>query len=84
MWAPANKVLEEKKNLTDDATAIRSKAAKHRKNPQDRVLGSRAERLKVDVLDWDTCSEGDLLIADADDEEDWWIYYDISDSEFDS
>ncbi|CEG35813.1 uncharacterized protein PHALS_00143 [Plasmopara halstedii] len=49
-----------------------------------RPLHSQAERLRNDMMDWETCSEGDLLMVDSEDEEKHWVYFDISDSDYDA
>ncbi|ETI45884.1 hypothetical protein F441_09593 [Phytophthora nicotianae CJ01A1] len=80
VWAPAIETAKKKKNARTTSTT----KPKKQKTTQKKTSCSLVERLAVDMLDWETCSEGDLLMVDIDAEEDQWVYDDISDSDFDT
>ncbi|KAE8916000.1 hypothetical protein PF010_g13246 [Phytophthora fragariae] len=76
VWAPALDSATGKRSSRSTAAAAKPKA----KKKQKQSTRSQAERLAADMLDWETCSEGDLFIGG---EVGDWSYEDISDSDFD-
>uniref|UniRef100_A0AAV1VAN5 Uncharacterized protein n=1 Tax=Peronospora matthiolae TaxID=2874970 RepID=A0AAV1VAN5_9STRA len=59
-------------------------AAKRQKHAPKQSARSQAERLTADMLDWETCSEGELFALDEEEEADLWVYEDILDSDFET
>ncbi|KAG7392148.1 hypothetical protein PHYPSEUDO_001871 [Phytophthora pseudosyringae] len=88
VWAPAVETAGRRKNLARPAASAMPKAKKQKKTAaaaaQKQPARSQAERLAADMLDWETCSEGALFVLGADEEEDQWVYEDISDSDFEA
>ncbi|KAG1685977.1 hypothetical protein DVH05_007578 [Phytophthora capsici] len=70
-WAPST--IKTKRN--DDTQSSTSKPKRQKTARQKQP----AKKLAADMLDWETCSEGDLFNSD----EGQWVYEDISDSDFD-
>ncbi|KAL7694416.1 hypothetical protein Plhal304r1_c001g0000041 [Plasmopara halstedii] len=83
VWAPAINTTKRKMSATN-ITGVSAKKVKRQNIGTVRPLHSQAERLRNDMMDWETCSEGDLLMVDSEDEEKHWVYFDISDSDYDA
>ncbi|CAH0476070.1 unnamed protein product [Peronospora belbahrii] len=70
-----------KRTFQPAATATMQKRHKQ----TETSMQSETEQLAADMLDWETCSEGDLFTMDAGGmETDEWIYEEINDSDFES
>ncbi|KAL3656411.1 hypothetical protein V7S43_018714 [Phytophthora oleae] len=78
VWAPSSEKTKRKENTRPSNS--RPKAKKQKTTRQKQPPTSQTKRLAEDMVDWETCSEGDLFNSD----EDQWVYEDISDSDFDA
>lgn len=82
VWAPAITTAKRKNDASDVISNTREPAKRQRVMTR-KSLRSQAARLTEDMVDWDTCSEEDLVMVDTDEEKNRWVYDDISDSDFD-
>ncbi|CAI5723110.1 unnamed protein product [Peronospora destructor] len=80
VWGAALQTAKRKETLRSVVTS-RSRSKRH-KNEDQKPMQSQAARLATDMLDWETCSEGDLFTLEEEMEEDQWNYQEIYDSEF--
>ncbi|CAI5744917.1 unnamed protein product [Peronospora destructor] len=80
VWGAALQTAKRKETLRPIVTT-RLRSKRH-KNEDQKSMQSQAARLATDMLDWETCSEGDLFTLEDEMEEDQWNYQEIYDSEF--
>ncbi|KAI9987383.1 hypothetical protein PInf_023398 [Phytophthora infestans] len=83
MWSPIMAVGKGKKR-TRTAVSTTKMKAKKMKTTQKKPSRSQAERLAEDMQGWETCSEGEWLAVDTDEEVDQWVFDAISDSDFEA
>ncbi|UIZ29556.1 hypothetical protein KXD40_002848 [Peronospora effusa] len=78
VWGAAIQTAKRK----ETSRPVRSSRARSKRHKNDqKPMQSQADRLATDMLDWETCSEGDLFTFEDKMEEDQWIYEEIDDSE---
>ncbi|CAI5718463.1 unnamed protein product [Hyaloperonospora brassicae] len=82
VWGPAMQTA--KRTTTARLTVPSRTSTKRQKHVPKQSARSQAERLAADMLDWETCSEGELFALDGEDEDDLWVYEDIVDSDFET